>query len=95
MSVLYEFTQDAMGLFHRQLPAAKCVECGDELELPFVYWHCAHPLVFHPECAARLGPHLIADAREATLAAARQPHWRRRLLWAVRNRLVGEEKAVA
>ena len=94
MSVLYEFTQDAMGLFHRQLPAAKCVECGDELELPCIFWHGARPLLFHVECAARLGPHLIADAREATLAAAREPHWRRRLLLAVRDRLVGEEEMV-
>lgn len=95
MSVQYEFSVEALGLFYQPLPTAKCVECGYELELPFVYWHGAQPLLFDPECAARLGAHLIGDAREATLAAARQPHWRRRLVWAVRNRLVGEEESVA
>lgn len=92
MSVIYELTEDAFGC---QPPAAECAACGDELEVPFVYWACAQPLLLHPECAAHLGPHLIADAREATLAAGHGAHWRHRLVRAVRHRLVSEEQAVA
>lgn len=39
----------------------------------------------------KAGPHLIADAREATLAAAPDRHWRRRLIAGVRHRLEREE----
>ena len=69
-----------------------CLECGEALDLPRVYWQAAALLLFHPACAARLGPHLIADSREAVLAGAADPRWRRRAIAAVRRRLVNEER---
>jgi hypothetical protein len=64
-----------------------CAECGSEVRPPAVYWHGEKLMLFHPECAARLGPHLIADAREATLAGDPGSNWRRRAIATVRHRM--------
>jgi hypothetical protein len=69
-----------------------CVECGEPVTPPCVHWQGVRTLILHAECAASLGPHLIADAREATLAADPEPHWRRRLIAGARHRLVAEER---
>lgn len=87
MSVLYALSADILGAGTE----LACVECAGALRPPLVYWVGARLLLFHPGCAAELGPHLIADAREATLAIAPEPHWRRRLIDGVRHRLKLEE----
>jgi hypothetical protein len=69
-----------------------CLECGEALKCQVVYWQAAALLLFHPSCAARLGPHLIADSREAVLAGAADPRWRRRAIATVRRQLVAEER---
>lgn len=73
----------------------RCIECGRPIAPPLVYWQGAETLMLHVECAAMLGPHLIADAREAQLAMDPEPVWRRRAVTAVRHRLETEEWAAA
>jgi hypothetical protein len=46
-----------------------------------------------PALCRAAGSHLIADAREADLVAGKHDHWRRRLLGAMRERLLAEEVA--
>lgn len=72
-----------------------CSECGSEVRPPAVYWHGEKLLLFHPECAGRLGQHLIADAREAQLAGDPAPHWRRRAAATLKHRLSIEETSAA
>ena len=71
----------------------QCSECGRRIRRTApVYWFGALvELLLHPACATRLGVHLIADAREATLAGNPQPHWRQRSVAVVRHRLLAEE----
>lgn len=90
MSVQYT-VDDASLDGDNELPWLACLECARPVSPPFVLWHGIRQLLFHPECAARIGAHLIADAREATLAGDAGPHWRRRLVGAVRHRLMAEE----
>lgn len=90
MSVVYELASTQEWL-DRPL-SLECFGCGYDVSFPAVCWHGTGLILMHPECAARLGPHLIADAREAVLAADQQAHWRRRLLLGVRHRLEGEER---
>jgi len=73
--------------------ALACVECGEPIELPAVYWHGATRLLLHADCAQHLGIALLQDARECDLAAS--PHWRRRAVATVKHRLVTEEAVVA
>jgi hypothetical protein len=50
----------------------RCFICGKDVNrsFPVVGWSGYDDLILlHPECAERLGAHLIADAREAELAA--------------------------
>jgi hypothetical protein len=68
-----------------------CEGCGEAIQVPCVYWHGRRTLFWHPECATTIGAHLIADAREATLAVDPRPHWRKRVVSAVRHRLMAEE----
>jgi hypothetical protein len=89
VSVLY--SADGTANWADRLADWGCLECGQPVEPPAVYWHGHGLLLLHPACAARLGPHLIADAREATLAADPEPRWRRRLIAGVRHRLEREE----
>src|ERR1051326_2271129 len=66
MSVLYQHDLDQ----RRDLPPdVRCALCGDPIAPPVVCWSGLDLLVWHPRCAAKLGAHLIADAREADLAA--------------------------
>jgi hypothetical protein len=90
MSVLYQLGAEDTWWVDATRPWM-CEECAEVIQLPAVYWHGRRTLFWHPACAARIGAHLIADAREATLAADPGPHWRRRLLGAVRHRLLAEE----
>lgn len=90
MSVLYG-AADMIGVS----PPWRCSDCGGAVVPPGVSWWGDQVLVLHPACAQRLGTHLIMDSREATLAGAPEPHWRRRAAAVVRHRLTVEEAAVA
>lgn len=73
----------------------RCVECGEPVAPPCVHWQGVRTLLLHAECAASLGPHLIADARECELAGDPGPHWRRRAVATVRHRLQAAEVSAA
>ena len=89
MSVLYPEDSAAWRL---GLPTPwSCVECGEPVTPPCVHWQGARTLLLHPQCATRVGVHLISDAREATLAGNPEPHWRERDIATVRYRLGREE----
>lgn len=91
MSVLYPAEVDEWWI-DTPTPWA-CIECSDAIAPPLVYWQTSdRTLLLHADCAARLGPHLIADAREAALAAHPEAHWRRRAIATVRHRLDVEER---
>lgn len=90
MSVLYVIDH-TMTWWITDAPPWSCQECARPVDLPCVIWQGLQTLLLHPACAARLGPHLIADAREATLAADPGLHWRRRLIAGLRHRLEREE----
>jgi hypothetical protein len=55
-----------------------------------VIWVSDSGLLFHPDCAERLGSHLIGDAREATLATGNHP-WSRRAARAAGAALAAQE----
>jgi hypothetical protein len=55
-----------------------------------VNWCGAQHIILHPDCAARLGCHLIADSREAQLASGWKP-WTKRAAVALRSALQAEE----
>jgi hypothetical protein len=74
-------------------PPWPCASCSDPVWPPCCFWQGATQLFLHADCAAHLGPNLIADAREAMLGGDPGPHWRKRLVDAVRHRLVAEEIA--
>jgi hypothetical protein len=74
VSVLYVIDRETQWL--DEAPPWSCQKCARPVTPPAVYWQGLQKLLFHPECAAKLGPHLIADAREAALAADAAPHWR-------------------
>lgn len=100
MSVLYDDHQAAAVLecCCMASPASgppHCFVCDERLTLPMVCWVGVNVVLLHAKCAAFLGPHLIADAREAMLAGASGVHWRRRAIAAVRHRLVVEENSAA
>lgn len=90
MSVLYP-DQLGSAWWLDNPPPWSCATCGDPAWPPCCFWQGSTQLFLHPECAAHLGPSLIADAREATLAADPGRNWRRRLVDAVRHRLMVEE----
>jgi hypothetical protein len=91
VSVLY--ADDLHQSWIDEPPPWTCTECADEVTPPLVYWRAGYlDLFYHRRCAAKFGAHLIADAREATLAADPEPRWRRRLIAGVRHRLEREEQ---
>jgi hypothetical protein len=90
MSVIYRRDLDCWPR-DRQALDVRCASCTELIAPPAVFWCGLDMLFWHPRCAARLGAHLIADAREADLAAAAPSQWRHRLVTAVRHRLEREE----
>jgi hypothetical protein len=76
-------------------PRSGCEECGQAVSGPSVVRQGVHYLVWHPPCAAVVGPALLMDSREATLAADPEPRWHRRAVAAVRHRLQVEERSAA
>ncbi|TAK32628.1 MAG: hypothetical protein EPO21_14860 [Chloroflexota bacterium] len=50
-----------------------CFYCGKQIGGLAVFWKSQETLVLHPDCASQLAVHLIADSREAQLAAV--PHF--------------------
>ncbi len=70
-----------------------CHYCHGPVEPPAVSWQLADPVLLHRECATRLGCHLIADSREAELAAGDGP-WRRRAARAAGAALAAREARV-
>jgi hypothetical protein len=92
VSVEYTVNADVMA-DDDPLPWLACLECARPVIPPFVCWRGTKLLLLHAECAARIGAHLIADAREAQLAADPAAHWRRRAVATVRQRLQAEEVA--
>jgi hypothetical protein len=73
---------------------AVCPWCGEAIdwEAPFVFTPSVHPILLHIDCAADLGDALIADAREALLAAG-TGGWGHRAAALVRYRLTQQEQA--
>ncbi len=84
MSVLYDVE-----------PGQLCEECWLPVASPAVARQGWRSLVWCRLCAKRVGLSLIADEREATLARDPQPHWRNRVVAAVRHRLQVEERLPA
>jgi len=73
---------------------AVCPWCGEPIdwETAFVFTLSVHALLLHGDCAAELGNALIADAREALLAAG-TGEWSHRAAALVRYRLSQQEQA--
>ena len=69
-----------------------CFYCGSQVpdDGPLVIWVDNGSLLLHPDCARRLGTHLICDSREAELASGRQP-WTRRAGRVLRAAAMAEE----
>ena len=69
-----------------------CLYCHEAIpaDQVAVHWSGAEDIILHPDCAARLGCHLIADSREAQLASGEQP-WARRAAFALRSALQRQE----
>lgn len=95
MSVLYAAAGDELDWLDTP-PPWRCAECAEVVDPPLVYWRAAEKDVFyHPSCALAVAPHLIGDAREATLAAGSEDFWRGRAIATVRHRLKTEETSAA
>lgn len=71
-------------------PDEPCLYCSEAVpaDQPAVMWAGSRSVIFHVECARKLGVHLISDAREADLAAAPGSH---RALRALRASLTAQE----
>jgi hypothetical protein len=77
MGVLY--SHDRAGPWTPQ--SLDCLYFGDSVdpEPPAAFWFgAAGDLLLHPVCATKLGTYLVADSREAELAAGGEPRWAQR-----------------
>jgi hypothetical protein len=73
-------------------PTDACFFCSTDVgdQDAAVMWAGHQEILLHPDCATRLGTHLITDSREAQLGSGFHP-WSRRAARLVRETLVSQE----
>ena len=73
-------------------PGKPCFYCHNDIptETPAVEWAGQEHILLHPECADKLGVHLIGDAREARLSGGDRL-WTRRVARAARAAMIAQE----
>lgn len=72
-------------------PDEPCLLCSQPVptDQPAVMWAGHRNVIFHVECARKMGVHLISDAREAEMATGSGSH---RALRALRASLSAQEQ---